>query len=537
MSPETTRILVIENDPGDVADTLGRTASDLGTAFEATRATTLAAAVDHLQHPAFDVVLLDLSVQDSKGWAAFERVHGCASDLPFVLITPDEDERTGMDALEQGAQDYVLKGHTTPAQLRRAIRYAIERKKTETQLRRYHEHLEELVGERTAKFNITNEQLLKEIGERKLAEVRLRAAIKQLREHDDAQSQFVSNVSHDLRTPLASITYAIDNMLKGVIGPIPDKVRGYLDMIKEDCRRLLGTVNDILDMSRIDAHMLVLHKVKLPFARFTAKLTDSIRIQIDAQKQHLTTQLTSVQGFTECDAQKMERVVLNIIQNAIKYTPPGGHIRVALRSDEDNLMLDVIDDGIGIAPDDLEHVMERFYRVGEHITGTGLGLSLAKEIVELHGGSLSLISPPNGQERGTHVTIRLQKCTPPTVIIVDDEDGALGVLEQHLILQGYAVTCTRNATEALQRLNGSLDFLITDLTMPGMDGIELIETIRTMDDYHDLPVIAITGRNLSSSQRETLAGFGIAVLAKPWSGSELYARMEEAMAARKYLGG
>jgi len=531
-------VLIVEDDPRDVESMLKHLAKVGSTEFHTANVSTLAAGIRRLQSGAFDVVLLDLSLPDSTGWDTFLRIHEHATGVPFVLLTHEEDGRSGVEAVKKGAQDYLLKGHTTPEQLARAIRYAIERKRTEVELRQYQDHLEELVVERTARLKETNERLVSEVGDRKLAEVRLRAAIERLRKHDEAQTQFVSNVSHDLKTPLASMSYAIDNMLKGVIGPVPDRVRGYLNMLREDCTRLSNTITDILDMSRIDANTLVLHKVKVPFAQFAAKIANSIRIQVEMQQQQITTRLPNASGFISCDAQKMERVLLNIIRNAIKYTPPGGHIDIQLRTDDDDILLDVIDDGIGIPTDDLDKVLDRFYRVGEHITGTGLGLTLAKEIVERHDGHLALTSPPEGQDKGTQVTIRLPKCAPPSVVAVDDDEDNLHLLERQLGADGYEVVCASNGVHALESIRQAMpDLIVTDLVMPEMSGIELIATLKTTPEYHDLAIIAITGRDLPQGHREMLAGFAIPVLVKPWSRSDLCERIEQALAAREYLGG
>jgi len=530
MPTEAIRVLLIEDDEDDYVITGEFLAEAQGETFNLKWASTLADGLTQLRNGDFDVILLDLTLPDSHGWRTFVDTHSHAPDVPVILLTGTNDESLGVQAVHQGAQDYLVKGNTTTYQLTRAIRYAIERKRTEAALRKYRNRLEELVRERTAELVEANQRLQDEIGDRKLAEVRLRAAIERLEQHDRAKSQFVSNVSHELRTPLASMSYAIDNMLKGVLGPMPERAVTYLDMLKEDCSRLTGTVTDILDMSRIDSNTLMLNKVKLPFARFVTQVVESLRIQAEAQEHTLTLDTQDGVAFVECDPQKMERVVINIVQNAIKYTPPGGEISVRLHTENGRSTLAVTDNGIGIDEEHIGRVMERYYRVGEHITGTGLGLSLCKDIVELHGGTVDVASPPHDRGNGTRVTVRLQVAASPSILAVDDDEDTLGLLRKQLAVHSYEVDCCGNGQLALDRLqHGVPDIMIIDLRMPVVDGLQLIGNLKAHSEHRQIPVVVITGKEIDSARQEILDGFRIPVLMKPWTPDELYRGLEDAV--------
>ena len=239
---------------------------------------------------------------------------------------------------------------------------------------------------------------VRDISARKNAQNALEEAYARLEAHDRARSQFISNVSHELRTPLTSMIYAITNLLKGVAGPVSGKLEKYLLRLSSDSKRLLGTVNDILDLRRLEDNRLVLYPATTNFPLMVENSVESLRLHAESKKKELLIQPTDTLMFVDCDMQKIERVILNLINNAVNYSEDGSRIEVITHMSEDgrSAICDVIDDGIGIAPEDLERVMDRYYRVGEQIAGTGLGLAISKEIVELHGGSLTLSRPPPG---------------------------------------------------------------------------------------------------------------------------------------------
>ena len=239
--------------------------------------------------------------------------------------------------------------------------------------------------------------LVRDISARKKAQEDLEEAVARLEAHDRAKSQFVSNVSHELRTPLTSMIYAVANMLRGVVGPLPDRVRQYLEMLDGDCKRLLATVNDILDLRKIEAKSLPLNRVSISLPWLVSQSVESLRVQAEQKGLTLTVSETKGCWFVHGDPQKLERVILNIVGNAIKFTPQRGHLHVTVGEDAQqpgHVLISVQDDGIGIPADAIDKVTLRHFTVGVQPTGSGLGLSISKEIVDMHGGSLRIKSPP-----------------------------------------------------------------------------------------------------------------------------------------------
>ena len=285
-----------------------------------------------------------------------------------------------------------------------------ERKSVEAELQQTLAELERRVLQRTAALTQTNLALQDELAERQRAEERLRVAMERLDVLDKAKMQFVSNISHEIKLPVVSLRYAVENMLKGITGPLSEQQIKYVTLMKNGVERILHTTQEILDVGRLEAKTLVLQCTREPVADFVRRAVALLTIDAEKKPVTLSLFLDDVRETIEWDVEKMERSLHNIVENAIKYTPAGGTVEVALRKDParpDFLTLTVTDNGAGIRPEHQCRIMERYYRTNESIPGVGLGLSICRDIVRLHGGEIFLSSPPPGRERGTEVTLRL----------------------------------------------------------------------------------------------------------------------------------
>ncbi len=518
MNRDLIHLLLVEDDDDDVVITRDLLMQEGTQHFHVQNAVTLTEAFKIIDETKPDIILLDLSLPDSQGWQTLARSLEYAQNIPIVLLTGISDESLGIKAVQEGAQDYLFKGHIDRDRLVRAINYAIERKRSELDLKSYRDHLEEMVNEQTQE---------------------LREANAQLHKNDRARAEFVSNVSHELKTPLASMGYAIDNLLKGIVAPLPDRVISYIEMLKEDAQRLGNTVADILDLSRIEAHSLKLDPVRIPLKRLVKRTVDSLQLQASEKSLTLKLSMNGTTEFADCDPQKIERVVLNIIRNAIKFTPDGGSIDVSFGTAPDHhdfFNIVVTDSGIGIREEHIDKVTDRYFRVGEHIDGTGLGLAICKEIIELHGGSMTLTSPPKNQDYGTEVEVLLPKSSPPRVLAVDDCELSLNLLKAQLDDHGYSVSCCQDGSEAITQMDTlDPDIIITDLVMPVLDGVAMIAEIKSHPAWRYIPIIAVTGGVLDITKREALEGFAIPTLAKPWNREELLDLIESSVFGMQYL--
>ncbi len=364
----------------------------------------------------------------------------------------------------------------------------------------------------------------------------LEVAVERLQAHDRARSEFVSNVSHELRTPLTSMIYAVGNMLRGVVGPLPEKAVRYLERLESDCRRLLGTVNDILDLRQMESGTLTLNKTRMPLSQIVQTSVEAVSVQADAKRQKLLVEAVPRECFVQCDQQKLERVLINVIGNAIKFTPEEGEITVRLLPDPDDaarVLLMVSDNGVGIPKDAIAKVTQRYFKVGDHPNGSGLGLSISREIVELHGGTLQIESPVPGTDRGTAVLVRLPLTPPPTILVVTDEDATGNSLLRVIEARGYAAQWVRTGQEALLRCASQpVDLLTLDLRLPDMDGLELVLHVRDDRRTQRLPAIALTRDTLVRPKLDILQRLNIPTLPLPCREADILARMAAAFGGR-----
>jgi CheY-like chemotaxis protein len=243
-------------------------------------------------------------------------------------------------------------------------------------------------------------------------------------------------------------------------------------------------------------------------------------------------------GFVDADPIKLERVVAHVLKNAIQYTPAGGRIEVAARIVRNNAWaeISVTDNGIGVAPEHLARLTERYYRVGPFVSGMGLGLSFCREVLDRHGGEIEIVSPPQGLPGGTQVLIRLPLSSPPLVMAVDDSITIRKLLERQLRLQGYAVSMCSDAEEALAAIVTKVpDLLVVDSVMPGKDGVELISIVKNGHALRHVPIVMITGAEVDRPKREILEELRVPVLGKPWTEEELTTCLEDAIYGKHYL--
>ncbi|RMH06921.1 MAG: HAMP domain-containing protein [Nitrospirae bacterium] len=235
-------------------------------------------------------------------------------------------------------------------------------------------------------FNLTLEQQIQERTQS------LQEANVKLRELDQLKSAFVSIVSHELRTPMTSIKGLVENMLAGITGSLSQRQTFYLDRVHTNINRLTRMINDLLDLSKIEAGRMELILAPLSIHELITEVIEGLREEALHKALHLETSLPPVLPEVVADRDKLHQVLMNLVYNAVKFTPPGGTIRIAatLKTPQ-SIEVCVSDTGCGIAPEELEHVFHRFYRskLGPlEAKGAGLGLAITKSLIECHRGQI-----------------------------------------------------------------------------------------------------------------------------------------------------
>jgi len=330
---------------------------------------------------------------------------------------------------------------------------------------------------------------------RKQAEKALKEALERLEERDRARLLLVSNVSHELRTPVTSMAYGIANVLKGTSGPVPDSLKPYLERFQRDCRRLLTTANEILDLSALESKTMKLSIIKMPVNRLVARSVELLDLNARQKGIELTMVLSPEPLFVRCDSPKMERVILNVIGNAVKYTPGGGRVEVEVRRHQEQykaVSVIVTDTGIGIPPSAIDRVTERYYRVGTQADGAGLGLAISREIIEMHNGTLEITSPPAGRERGTRVELSLALTDPVSVVLATADDALAAQVKAPLDRWGFKVERVPGAAGvAGAAARARADLVMADLALATAGGTGAVSELSAVAEAAKLPLVAL----------------------------------------------
>jgi len=314
-----------------------------------------------------------------SGPAALELLKQTGLDIPFIFVSGTMGEDTAVAAMKAGAHDYVMKGNL------KRLAPAVERELREAEGRRERKRLEE---------EVRHKQRLEDI---------LRF-----------KSEFIANMSHELRTPLNSIIGFSELLEDQLAGPLTDKQRGYIHNVWTSGKHLLDLINDILDLSKVEAGKIELHMETFSLREALGAALTMVRPQAAKKRISLQSEIVAETTVT-ADPLRLKQIVYNVLSNAIKFTPEGGQVTVAARTVQGVFVeIAVTDTGIGIRAEDVPKLFREFSQVGgEHTRGqqgTGLGLALSKRLVELHGGQMWVQS--EGENRGSTFTFTLPISVP-----------------------------------------------------------------------------------------------------------------------------
>jgi PAS domain S-box-containing protein len=305
------------------------------------------------------------------------------------------------------------------------IRNVTQRKRTEAELERYRLHLEELVRERTAALESSQQALRHSLEDVNTANRELTAAKERAEAADRLKSAFLATMSHELRTPLNSIIGFTGILLQGLGGPVNEEQTKQLSMVRTSANHLLSLINDVLDISKIEAGQLVIANEPFDLRESILKVVRSVRPLADKKGLALSVAVAQEAGVLTGDARRLEQVLLNLLSNAVKFTEKGG-IGVSCVREGGEYVITVTDTGIGIKGEDLARLFKPFHQVDTGLSrryeGTGLGLSICKKLVELMGGGMRVESRPGaGSTFGFTLPLESRGARAKAVQIEDDQ--------------------------------------------------------------------------------------------------------------------
>jgi signal transduction histidine kinase len=448
--------------------------------------------------PGIDCLLLDYDLPDIDGLQFLAELTD-GSDLPpvpVIMLTGRGGETVAVQALKRGAQDYLVKGSYSPETLRKTVDDAIERIQIRRELERQRVELERLYAEAS--------------------------------EADRRKDEFLAMLAHELRNPLAPILNAVHVMkLRGEDRTTTDRMRA---IIEQQVNQLSRLVDDLLDVSRITRGKIQLRSQSVDLTSIVSQAVDNIRPTIERRCQHLSLQVPEESLRIEADPTRIEQVIVNLLSNASKYTDPGGSIALVVDRLADEAVVSVKDNGIGIAPELLPEIFDLFTQADHSLErsqgGLGIGLTLVKSLVQMHGGQVSATS--DGLGHGSEFTVRFPLATrlleaelaaeidelthsgdSLKVLIVDDNSHAAESLAMIVKLWNHEPRISFSGLEALGLVEDYRpSVVLLDIGLPGMDGYSVAKSIRTRPEFEGVTLVAMTGYGRDEDlQMSRSAGF------------------------------
>jgi signal transduction histidine kinase/DNA-binding response OmpR family regulator len=355
-----------------------------------------------------------------------------------------------------------------------------------------------------------------------------------------AKSEFVATASHELRSPLTSIKGFVE-LLHRSPETMTDRQREFIEIILKSTDRLTELVSHLLDVARIDADHVEIDRRPIDTGEAVREVAQLMGPRIEERHQHLTVHIAPRVGLALADPARLRQIVANLLTNAHLYTEEGGAIDVRVEPERAWIQISVADTGVGMTPEEASQVFERFYRGrdgGSQTPGTGLGMSIVKSLVELHGGRIEVESEPGA---GSTFRVMLPAAIPAPetvpsleairgrrVLIVDDEREIAELIAGQLTPLGVHAEIASNGADALEMLRASrYDAVTLDVLMPGMSGLEVLAEIRADPNLRSVPIVFVS---VFSGRRE-LAGEW--VVSKPIDADELRNVLAAAAEARR----
>lgn len=418
------------------------------------------------------------------------------------------------------------------------------------------------------------EGIITDISEQVRADAELRKAIvraeqaqQEAEEANNAKSRFLANISHEIRTPLNGIIGFTEIIMASIESP---EGQMYAGKIMNESENLMTLINQLLDISKIEANQLELNNSSFPLRPLMSESMSFIRLRARNKGLNLTVDYDSrIPDFIWSDSYRLRQILLNLMSNAVKFTSKGGiELKAVLEKEQGNnlvIRFEVHDTGIGIPEDMHKSIFESFVQADNSISrkygGTGLGITISRELVNIMGGRI-WVDSSQGEGSIFYFTISCRKSEalnleerrlqPPSqvgavslegmkVLVVEDYPTIREIVQHHLQSAGCEADLARNGLVALSLVQeNKYDLILMDVHMPKMDGMEATRRIKGMDGYKDIPIIGMTANVLDSNQEECRAAGMSDVLTKPLRKKELletmtfwYSRIESEIPAKE----
>jgi signal transduction histidine kinase len=378
------KVLIVDD---DVVDRLmvSRALKKTDICIEQVEATTAAEAITILAKSSFDCAFIDYYLPDQEGLMLVRTLRAAGVKIPLIILTGQGDEQIAVESMKAGASDYLSKSKLAADRLAYVLKNAVRVYRAELQVNQAYEELQQ-----------TNKLLLRQNEELKKQQQQIKVQNLELLKASRLKSQFLATMSHELRTPMNAIIGFSQVLLRQSKGDLNSHQRNMVDRILSNSKNLLYLVNDILDLSKIEAGRLELKPEPCDLLQLLDATVSQLRTLAEEKNLSIRVESTLPHSRAFNDSMRVRQVLLNLISNAIKFTDQGEILIQISEPYTDRIAIIVKDPGIGIAAADLDYIFEVFQQVDQtttrHYSGTGLGLAITRALVEMMGGEVSVES-------------------------------------------------------------------------------------------------------------------------------------------------
>ncbi|MEB3231846.1 MAG: response regulator [Leptolyngbyaceae bacterium] len=463
------------------------------------------------KEPVPDLIVLDVVMPDMDGYEVCKQLkqNPLTQNIPVIFGTALNEAGNEAQGFELGAVDYITKPFRGPV--------VKARLKSHLAMQRLNQELKQ-----------TNQALA---------------------EATRLKDEFLANMSHELRTPLNVILGTMEALQEEILGPINERQLKAVLMTETSASHLLRLINDILDIAKIGSGEITLEYGSVNVKQLCSSSLTFVKQQACKKSIQLVSEIPPNLSDLSVDEVRMRQVLINLLTNAVKFTPEGGKVTLAVsglsatEKTPASLRFAVTDTGIGIAPENIPKLFKPFVQIDSALnrqqTGTGLGLALVKQIVELHGGQVGLTSELGA---GSCFTVDLpyettmssapqsllgtttastqprqsRAMSAPLVLLAEDESANVETFSTYLEAKRYRLLLARNGQEAITlACSEHPDIILMDIQMPGMDGLEAIQQIRQQETLRQVPIIAVTALTMDGDRERCLEAGANEYMAKP----------------------